>query len=344
MWKRRGVLGAGLGLMGAGLTDLFAQPSGSTPKIVIAVEQKSDFCVLPLTIAERKGYFAAEGIDVTVREWPQPGAALQAVQTGAAQILSGAYRHALEQPVKGQPLVAFVLQGRTPQLVLGVSQKSIPHFKGLRDLRGRRVGVTGMQSASHRVAKLLLGQAGLAVPNEVQYLGLSSPTEAVTAFHSGDIDAICFDEPVITLLEQSGALRVVADTRTVRGCAEVFGGPMPAGCLSAPADFVNDQEMVCQALAHAMVHALKWLQTAGPSDIIKTVPEPFFMGDRALYLAAFSRAREAWTPDGLMPPLGPETAARVWLGESPKRSGERLNLSRTYTNAFARRAKLRFKA
>ena len=41
-------------------------------------------------------------------------------------------------------------------------------------------------------------------------------------------------------------------------------------------------------MVDAMVHALKWLQTAGPSDIIKTVPESYFLGDRALYLAAFT--------------------------------------------------------
>jgi len=44
-----------------------------------------------------------------------------------------------------------------------------------------------------------------------------------------------------------------------------------------------------------MVHALKWLQTAGPSDLIKTVPENHFQGDRALYLAAFERAPDVWS-------------------------------------------------
>ena len=48
---------------------------------------------------------------------------------------------------------------------------------------------------------------------------------------------------------------------------------MPAGCLYAPSEFILKNPGTCQALAHAVVHSLKWLQTAGPSDMIKTVPE-----------------------------------------------------------------------
>ena len=72
----------------------------------------------------------------------------------------------------------------------------------------------------------------------------------------------------------------------LRGTTDVFGGPLPSGCLSAPGEFLTQFPRLTQALSDAMVHALKWLQTAGPSDIIKAVPERYFQGDRSLYLAA----------------------------------------------------------
>ena len=43
---------------------------------------------------------------------------------------------------------------------------------------------------------------------------------------------------------------------------------------------------------------------SGDAYIIRTVPEPYFQGDRALYLAAFSKVRETISPDGLMPDDG----------------------------------------
>jgi NitT/TauT family transport system substrate-binding protein len=148
----------------------------------------------------------------------------------------------------------------------------------------------------------------------------------------------------MTMLEQKGEVKIISDTRTLRGTQEVFGGPMPAGCLYAPLDFVQRHPNTCQALANAIVHGLKWLQTAGPSDIIKTVPESYLLGDRALYLASFNKVREAIALDGLIPEEGAKTALRALASFEAGVKPEKIDLAKTYTNDFARRAKERFKA
>ena len=101
----------------------------------------------------------------------------------------------------------------------------------------------------------------------------------------------------------------------------------------------------CQALANAIVHGLKWLQTAGPSDIIKTVPESYLLGDRALYLASFNKVREAIALDGMLPDEGAQHGAEGagQLRARPSRP-TRSTWRKTYTNDFARRAKEKFKA
>ncbi len=355
MWSRRG-LGrvCASALLTAGLPAVKAQtptaavnapPLVRAPlgRVVVAVDHKASFCYLPLTIAERLGYFAAEGLDVLVRDFSEPGQALQAVLTGAAHVVSGPYSHTIGLQLRGQQLRSFVLQGRTPQLVLGVSQQTMGGFRQLRELRGRRVAVTSLGSASHRIARLLLGRAGLG-PQDVHFQVFAHATATEAAFRSGQVDALCYHDPLITQLEQSGELRVVADTRTMRGNAEVFGGPLPAGSLCASSGFVGEHPRQCQAMASALVRALKWLQTAGPSDLNKTVPESYFEGDRSLYLAAFSRARESWVPDGLMPENGPQTVVRMLsqFGDAPQL--QRVDLARTFTNEFARVAKARFRA
>ncbi|OGB15154.1 MAG: ABC transporter substrate-binding protein [Burkholderiales bacterium RIFCSPLOWO2_12_67_14] len=351
MWTRRGWCRVcASALLGTAPPATWAQAPGPAPlpraggaRVVVAVEDKSAFCYLPLTVAERMGYFASEGLDVQVREFTDPGQALQAVLLGSAQVFSGPYSSIINMQARGQMFQSFVLQGRAPQIVLGVSLQTLGHYSGLRDLRGKKLGIMAHGSGTHRVARLVLARAGLGA-QDVQYTPLPSATSAVAAFRAGTIDAICYTDPVITQLEQGGELKVVADTRTVRGSAEVFGGTLPAACLSAPGAFLAGNARQCQALANAMVHALKWLQTAGPSDIIKAVPERYFLGDRALYLAAFSRAREAWAPDGVMPEDGPATAARMLAYFDPSAPLQRVDLARTFTNDFARKAKARFKA
>jgi NitT/TauT family transport system substrate-binding protein len=347
MWNRRHW---SLATAAAAGSWLAAKPLGAQTKppaqrvrVVLAVDSKSSLCYLPLTIAERLGFFSVEGLDVQMRELPSTTQAAQVVLSNEAQVLCGPFSSTLYLQARGQWLKSFVLQGRAPHMVFGVSQRSLRYYQSAGDLRGKKIGVMAMGSASHRVARMVLQRAGI-TEREVQFLVLDEPQAAVAAVRSGQVDAICHSDLAITELEQGGDLRVVADLRTLRGSKELFGGPWASGCLSAPTAFVGANTTVIQALANGMVHALKWLQTAGPSDLIKAVPETYFQGDRALYLAAFLRAREAWSPDGMMPEQSPSTVARVLGASSESGSFGRLELAQTFTNEFARRAKAKFKA
>jgi NitT/TauT family transport system substrate-binding protein len=139
-------------------------------------------------------------------------------------------------------------------------------------------------------------------------------------------------------------VKIISDTRTIKGTVDVFGGPMPAACLYAPADYLAQNSNTCQALANAIVRSLKWLQTAGPSDILKTVPESYLLGDRAMYLASFDKIREALSPDGIIPPEGTKTALKALASFDETLKADKIDLSKTFTNDFARRAKDKFKA
>jgi NitT/TauT family transport system substrate-binding protein len=193
------------------------------------------------------------------------------------------------------------------------------------------------------VAKLVLSRAGLAA-SDVSFIGVGTSAGALAALRSGQIDAMSNVDPVMTMLEQKNEVRIIADTRTLKGTHEVFGGPMPAGCLYAPMEFVRKHPATCQALAHAIVHALKWLQTAGPGDIIKAVPETYLLGDRALYLASFNKVREALSVDGVLPEDGARTALKALASFDATLKADKIDLSKTFTNEFARKAKDRFKA
>ena len=63
-----------------------------------------------------------------------------------------------------------------------------------------------------------------------------------------------------------------------------------------PEAFLKKNPNTSQALANAMVRALKWIQKAGPADIVKVVPESFLLGDRALYIEAFQKCARRFRP------------------------------------------------
>lgn len=322
---------------------LRAQPTLERSRLVIAVGGKAAFYYLPLTIAEQLGYFRAEGLDVQIDDVAGDAKALQAVTSGAADVCSGPFEHTIALQGKGQFYEAFVLQGRAPQVVVGVSTKTLPDYRYPRDLEGKKIGVAALGSSCEMVADLVLARAGIR-PAQVSFVGIGTNAGALTAMRSGEIDAISDLDPVMTMLEQKGDIRVIVDTRTLKGTQEIFGGPMPAGCLYAASEFTRKNPNTCQALANAIVHGLKWLQTAGPRDIIKTVPESYLLGDRALYLGAFEKVREAISPDGVIPADGPKTALRALSGFDASIKPDRIDLRKVYTNAFALKAKERFRA
>ncbi|TFZ09011.1 ABC transporter substrate-binding protein [Ramlibacter humi] len=321
----------------------FAQAKLEKTKLAIAVGGKAAFYYLPLTISEQLGYFKAEGLDVEISDFAGGARSLQALMGGSADVVSGAYEHTINLQAKNQFIQEFVLMGRAPQIAIGVSTKNMAGYKTLADLKGKKIGVSAPGSSTNMIANLVLARAGLK-PADVSFVGVGTASGALAALRSGQIDAMSNTDPVMTMLEQKGDVKIISDTRTLKGTQEVFGGPMPAACLYTHAEFVQKNPNTCQALANAIVHGLKWLQTAGPSDIIKTVPDAYLLGDRALYLASFNKVREAISLDGVIPEEGTRTALKALASFDPAVKADKIDLAKTYTNDFARKAKERFKA
>ena len=311
------------------------------PKLTIAVGGKNLLYYLPLTIAESLGYFKAEGLEPTIVDFAGGSQALRAVVGGSTDVVSGAFEHTLNMQAKGQKLRAFVLQGRAPQIVLGVNPKTMPGFKSVADLKGKKIGVTAPGSSTNVMANFVLAKAGIK-PTDVSIIGVGTANGAVAAMRAGQIDAISNLDPVITLLQRAGELRIVSDTRVVAEADRVFGGPMPAACLYAPQAFIDKNPATIQGLANAIVRADKWIQGAGPGDIIKAVPESYLLGDRAVYIDAFLACKGALSPDGTIPEAGPATAVRALQSIDESLKGVKFDYAAAYTNEFVKRANAKY--
>ncbi len=338
-YTRREVLAAGAGVL------LFpALASAQAPerkKVTIAVGGKNLLYYLPLTIAEQKKFFEAEGLEVSIVDFAGGARALQAVVGGSADVVSGAFEHNLNMQAKGQPMRAFVLQGRAPQIVLAVSTKTMANYKSVADLKGKKIGVTAPGSSTNIMSNFVLAKAGLK-PTDVSYVGVGAAQGAVAAMRAGQIDAISNLDPVITMLMRSNDIHIISDTRDVAESDRIFGGPMLAATLYAPVSFIEKNPNTVQALTNAIVRADKWIQQAGPSDIVKSVPESYLLGDRAVYIDAFLAAKPALSADGMFPEQGAATALRALQSVDDAMKSAKIDLRAVYTNDFARRANAKY--
>ena len=342
--QRRAFLAASGAALCAAAPIVFAQTAPQAvekPQLTLAVGGKNLLYYLPLTIAEQLGYFKAEGLDLKIVDFAGGSQALRALVGGSADVVAGAFEHTINMQTKGQKLRAVVLMGRAPQIVLGVNPKTLPNFKTVADLKGKKIGVTAPGSSTNVMVNFVLAKAGLK-PSEVSIIGVGAGAGAVAAMRAGQIDALANLDPVISLLTRSKDLVIVSDTRILAEADKVFGGPMPAACLYLPQSFIDKHPRTVQALVTAIVRANQWIQKAGPGDIIKAVPETYLLGDRAVYLDAFLAAKGALSPDGLFPAAGPETARRALVSIDPEIAKASIDLKAVFTDDFVKAALVRF--
>ncbi len=344
--KRRAFLLSAVGAFSVSGTAWAApEPGRSEPKInhrvSIALVAPQSLHLLPLTLADRLGYFRQAGIGV---EWlPQESGAkaLASALQGQAQVVAGAFEHLFTLQQKGLGYQAFVQMARTPQLSLGVSTRL--NVRTVMALKGTRIGVTSLQSSTHFMVCHWLMQNGL-LPEDVVFVEVGASASVVDALRSGAIDALCHSDPIMYGLEQRNEIRLLGEARTLAASRKLMGGPISGACLWARSDYLQKQPELTQALSDAVVHALKWLQTAGLTDILKTVPPAHWEGDRAIYLGAFEKLRESYALDGL---FSAEAVANAWhaFNRLPDRQvAVRPILNSTYTNSFAAKSKTRYGA
>ena len=315
-----------------------AEAAPEKPDLVLAVGGKTTLYYLPLTIAERLGYFEDEGLNLQIQDFPGGAKAVQALIGGSADVVSGAYEHTIVMQTLAQKLQAFVLQGTNPGISFGVAATKAAGYSWPKDMKGWRVGVSAPGSSTHMLVNHLLASVGL-TPDDVSIVGVGTGAQAVAAMQSGQLDAISNVDPVMMLLEKRGVIEIVHETTTPKGSREVFGGSLPAACLYAKKAFVEANPNTVQALTNAIVRALLWLQKATPDDVAATVPPEYLLGDRELYLNAFQRVRPLYSSDGLLSPKAMEMSYQVLLKHNyAVRRSPVLFLKQTYTNAFVERA------
>ncbi|HEX6003357.1 MAG TPA: ABC transporter substrate-binding protein [Burkholderiales bacterium] len=310
--------------------------------ITLAVGGKNLFYYLPLTIAERRGYFKDEGLEVQIVDFAGGAKALQAMVGGSADIVSGAYEHTINMQAKGQPIVAIALQGRYNGIVLAIHKSKAARYQSPKDLKGWKIGVTAPGSSTHMAVQNLLVKNGLK-PDDIAAVGVGASAGAVAGMKRGGLDAISNLDPVITKLEADGDVVVAVDTRTAQGMQQVYGGAYHAGCIYAPVDWVRRNPNTAQAVVNAMVRAVLWLRSASVDEIVAIVPKEYYGDDLALYKAGLAKNKEGFSPDGLFSMQGAQNVYRVLHAFVPEVQRAKIDLAATFDNRFVERALAKYR-
>jgi sulfonate transport system substrate-binding protein len=325
-------------LVALGALVLMSGAALAQTKVTIAVGGAGCLCYLPTMLAQQLGEYKKAGLNVELINFKGGSQALTAVLGGSADVVSGYFDHCVNLAAKNQAMEAFVVYDRYPGFALVVSPKQTAAINGIKDLAGKRVGVSAPGSSTDFFLKYMLAKNGVD-PNSIGVIGIGLEATAIAAMEQGTVDAAIMLDPAITLLQgKNKDLKILSDTRTQKDTLAVFGGEYPGGALYTRSDWIAKHEKETQGLANAIVATLKWIAAHSPEEIRAKMADELIGPDKALYLAALKNTIPMYSTTGRMDPNGAQAVLAVFSQSVPEIAKANIDLSKTYTNRFVDQA------
>jgi NitT/TauT family transport system substrate-binding protein len=138
-------------------------------------------------------------------------------------------------------------------------------------------------------------------------------------------------------LERDGLIAIIADSRTEEGTKAIFGGTNPAAVLYTKHDFAEKNPKTAQALVNALYKALQFIEKATPEEIAASVPEEYYLNDKALYLTAVKNSKPIYSRTGVITPEAMKAALEL-LSVDPDIAAAKIDVSKTFDGQFIAKA------
>jgi NitT/TauT family transport system substrate-binding protein len=307
-------------------------------KVTLAVGGGSCLCYLPTMLAQALGEYEKAGVNVDVVDFKGGSESLKAVIGGSADVVSGYFDHCVNLAAKGQHLQSFVVYDRYPGFALVVSPKHSAEINSIKDLAGKKVGVSAPGSSTDFFLKYMLSRNNVD-PNAVGVIAVGLGATSVAAMEQGTVDAAIMLDPAITILQgQDKQLKILSDTRSQKDTLAVFGGEYPGGALYTKAEWIATHEKEVQAMTNAIISTLKWIHSHTAEEIADKMPANLVGKDRAQYVAALKNTLPMYSETGRMDPKGADAVLAVFSQSSPDVAKANIDLSKTYTNKYVEAA------
>jgi ABC-type nitrate/sulfonate/bicarbonate transport system substrate-binding protein len=241
-------------LLGLALAACQAGPSGVPPSPV-ATQQKLvvgyvalNATQLPSWVAKERGIFDKNGLDVE----------LQYIQTGAnptAALMSGQLQVlvAAEQPLQATLQGADLLYIAAPTSTIFFALYTTPDITDAASLKGKRVGITQVGSATHTAAKMALRSLSLAPDKDVTLLNIGTAANIQAALQNGALDGGMLSSPTSIQARNLGLRELV----NVARLDDPFPSAWPTTSRSYLAAHRDALRRYVQSIAEAIAFELR---------------------------------------------------------------------------------------
>lgn len=310
------------GAMAQELRDItFVQPSPS------AINS------FPVFVAIGEGYFAEEGLNVTVEAINGSGAVIQALSAGQAQFGRPGPGPIIAARSRGVDVVHIYNVAARSNFGIAVQEGS--DIQDIEGLRGKVIGTGTADGAEVGFARNVMSSAGMTAGNDFEFLTVGDGGPATAAFLNGEIVAYSASTADTAILNQRGM--------AVRDITPAEFGRFFGNGIATMGDIIeNDRELVeAWSRAFARGHAFA-LDDANREAVLKHLADgnPQEGEDKEFQSALFDAVRSKTIPTDMSNGLG-WYPAEVWAEwQDALVSGGEIaapldDLSAAWTNEFA---------
>ncbi|MFZ5817407.1 MAG: ABC transporter substrate-binding protein [Bacillota bacterium] len=303
----------------------------------MAVGGKGSIIYLPPAIAEYKGFFKEEGIDIQVSDVKGGSQAIQALVSGEVDWGSAAIEHVIKYQAQGVDLVMVGLYTRYPAITLVVSSELKDKVKTVNDLKGMKVGVTSPNSATHKALLTLMNKHGMK-PSDVEVLGVGT-SGLVDAIKSGKVQAGFGLDPFVTDLVSSGNAFILWDLRTQKDTVALYEKrEVPFVGMVTRREVLEKNPELAQRMVNALVKANKFITSSMPEEIAAVLPAELKGVSEPLYVASLKANMEAFPSDALAIEEGVQLVIDTLKAEKVIPESAQISPSSVFDGSWAKKA------
>jgi NitT/TauT family transport system substrate-binding protein len=290
---------------------------------------------MPVTLADRLGYFKEEGLDVALENLPSTTKALEAITGGSADVAICTYSQALQVATQGQRVRSFFVLTKRESKVLVVTPAARSRIRRIEDLKGALIGVPAIGSSAHQWVKYYLATHGMQ-PGELRAVSIGFGASAIAVIESGRIDAAAMTGgDQFQLLRRHPDVRLQIDASTPEGMRESYGSDTFAGgAATAKQEWLDRNPDAARQIARALQRTLQWIAAHKPEEIRDRLPESQRSQDAAVDLEILRWSLSSFTADGTMPAGAPEIAKRLLDAIVDQGRDSKIDLAATWTNQY----------
>lgn len=231
---------------------VIAVPAIAETKLVVGKAAPTADPIIAVNVGDQLGFFKKRGLDLDIVDFTSGSKMTQAMVAGSIDIGDGAGTE-MAHIAKGAPMMAVCENTSTlPFISIGVPWDS--PLKSIKELKGKKVGVSSVGSLTDWLAKELERKEGWGADGVTRVSIGNAPASSTAAFRDHLIDADIGGTSTFLAMEERKVGRVLAPVSS-------YEGAVASGTLFASEHLIKTDPDALRAFLAAWIETTRYIRT-----------------------------------------------------------------------------------